>query len=87
MQREGNTSPSKDGKTVVSEETKKEVSKVLLREIRINSESLLSEVISVRSELCLTFPNDRENIVMAFSDLLFSARDLNEKIKRYERRG
>jgi len=87
MQREGNTSPSKDGKTVVSEDTKKEVSKVLLREIRINSESLLSEVISVRSELCLTFPNDRENIVMAFSDLLFSARDLNEKIKRYERRG
>ena len=72
---------------MVSEETKKEVSKVLLREIRINSESLLSEVISVRSELCLTFPNDRENIVMAFSDLLFSARDLNEKIKRYERRG
>ena len=72
---------------MVSEETKKEVSKVLLREIRVNSESLLSEVISVRSELCLTFPNDRENIVMAFSDLLFSARDLNEKIKRYERRG
>lgn len=72
---------------MVSEETKKEVSKVLLREIRVNSESLLSEVISVRSELCLTFPNDRENIVMAFSDLLFSARDLNEKIKRYEKRG
>ena len=87
MQREGDNPSSKDGKTVVSEETKKEVSKVLLREIRVNSESLLSEVISVRSELCLTFSNDRENIVMAFSDLLFSARDLNEKIKRYERRG
>ncbi len=87
MQRQGDNSSPKDGKTVVSEDTKKEVSKVLLREIRINSESLLSEVISVRSELCLTFPNNRDRIIEVFSELLFDSRDLNEKIKRYERRG
>lgn len=71
----------------LSSETKREVDKVLLKEIRLNSESLLSEVISIRSELCLVFPNGRDKIITAFSDLLFSARDLNEKIKRYERRG
>ncbi len=71
----------------LSSETKREVDKVLLKEIRINSDSLLTEAISVRSELCLTFPNDRDKIITAFSDLIFSARDLNEKIKRYERRG
>lgn len=70
----------------LSNETKREVDKVLLREIRINSDALLTEAISIRSELCLTFPNDRDKIITAFSDLLFSTRDLNEKIKRYEKR-
>lgn len=71
---------------MVNEETKKEVDKVLRKELRVCAESLVSEVISVRSSLCLTFPNDREKIVDAFSELLFNARDLNEKAGRMERR-
>ncbi len=72
---------------MVSEDTKKEVDKLLRKELRMCTESLVSEVISVRSSLCLLFPNNRDKIVTAFSDLLFNVRDLNEKIKRYEERG
>lgn len=71
---------------MVTQETKREIDKLLVREIRVNSDSLLSEVVSIRSALCLAMPDRRKEIVEAFSSLLYSARDLNEKIKRYERR-
>lgn len=71
---------------MVNEETKKEVDKVLRKELRMCAESLVSEVISVRSSLCLLFPNDREKIVEAFSELLFDVRTLKDKAERVERR-
>lgn len=71
---------------MVTQETKREIDKLLVKEIRVNSDSLLSEVVSIRSALCLALPDGRDKIVTAFSDLLYNARDLNEKIKRYERR-
>ncbi len=70
----------------LSNDTKREVNKVMFKEIQINSESIISEILSIRSELCLCFPNDRDKIITAFSDLLFNARELGEKINRYERR-
>lgn len=71
---------------MVTQETKREIDKLLVREIRVNSDSLLSEVVSIRSALCLAMPDRRNEIVEVFSSLLYSTRDLNEKIKRYERR-
>lgn len=70
----------------ISPIARREVDRLLVREIRINSDSLVSEVISLRSSLCHDFPNDREKIETAFSDLLKKVEEQNERIKRYEER-
>ncbi len=71
----------------LSADTNREIDWLFVKELHKDSDSLVSEVISVRSMLCLLFPNDREKIVTAFSDLLFSTKDLNEKAKRLDNRG
>ncbi len=71
----------------LSADTNREIDWLFIKELHKDSDSLVSEVISVRSMLCLLFPNDRDKIITAFSDLLYSTRDLNEKAKRLDDRG
>lgn len=70
----------------ISPIARREVDRLLIREIRVNSDSLVSEIISLRSTLCHDFPNDRGKIETAFSDLLNKAEEQSERIKRYEDR-
>ena len=70
----------------LSKETQREVDRLLVQELRENLEYHVSEMISLRSEISLHFPKERDFIISAFSDALFNSRSLTEKAQRIEDR-
>lgn len=70
----------------ISSETKREVDRLLVRELREEAEHHVSELISLRSEISLHLPKERDFIISAFSDALYNSRSLLEKAQRIEDR-
>ena len=70
----------------ISSETKREVDRLLVKELRENLEHHIGELISLRSEISLKIPTERDFIISAFSDALFNSRSLLEKAQRIEDR-
>jgi hypothetical protein len=70
----------------ISSETKREVDRLLVRELRENLEHHVGEMISLRSAISLKIPMERDFIISAFSDALFNSRSLLEKAQRIEDR-
>ena len=69
---------------MISDETNKEVDKLMLREIVDTSEKMKDSFFAMRDELMLNF--DREKIVDMTTQLKFKVLDLNGKVKRYSDR-
>ena len=72
--------------TTISKETRHEVDLLLVRDLREEAEKNVSEIISLRSEISLHFPKERDFIISAFSDALYNSRSLLEKAQRIEDR-
>ena len=70
----------------ISSETKREVDRLLVKELRENLEHHISELISLRSAISLKIPMERDFIISAFSDALFNSRSLLDKAVRIEDR-
>lgn len=70
----------------ISSETKREVDRLLVKELRENLEHHVGEMISLRSVISLHFPSERDFIISAFSDALFNSRSLLDKAQRIEDR-
>ena len=69
---------------MISDETNKEIDKLMLREIVDTSEKMKDSFFAMRDELMLNF--DREKIVDMTTQLKFKVLDLNGKVKRYSDR-
>ena len=69
---------------MISDETNKEIDKLMLREIVDTSEKMKDSFFAMRDELVLNF--DREKIVDMTTQLKFKVLDLNGKVKRYSDR-
>lgn len=69
---------------MISDETNKEIDRLMLREIVDTSEKMKTSFFAMRDELMLNF--DREIIVDMTSSLKFKILDLNGKVKRYSER-
>ena len=70
----------------ISSETKREVDRLLVKELRENLEHHISELISLRSAISLKIPTERDFIISAFSDALYNSRQLLDKAVRIEDR-
>ena len=70
----------------ISSQTKREVDRLLVKELRENLERHISELISLRSTISLKIPTERDFIISAFSDALYNSRSLLEKAQRIEDR-
>jgi hypothetical protein len=64
--------------------TQKEVALIFSREITGKAEALAKNLLALRTDLCVAIPKERDAIIAAFSDPLFSARELAEKAGRLE---
>lgn len=69
---------------MISDETNKEIDKLMLREIVDTSEKMKNSFFAMRDELMLNF--DKEKIVDMTTQLKFKVLDLNGKVKRYSDR-
>ena len=70
----------------ISSETKREVDRLLVKELRENLEHHIGELISLRSAISLKIPTERDFIISAFSDALYNSHSLLEKAQRIEDR-
>ena len=70
----------------ISSETRREVDRLLVRELREEAEHHVSELISLRSAISLRIPSERDFIISAFSDALYNSRQLLDKAVRIEDR-
>lgn len=68
----------------ISQSTQKEITLAFSREITGKAEALAKSMLALRTDLCVAIPERREEIVAAFSNPLFSARELSEKAGRLE---
>lgn len=68
----------------VSQSTQKEITLAFSREITGKTEKLVKDILALRTDLCVAIPEKRDTIITAFSDPLFSARELFEKAGRLE---
>lgn len=69
---------------MISDETNKEIDKLMFQEIVDTSEKVKTSFFAMRDELMLNF--DREKVVDMTSPLKFKVLDLNGKVKRYSER-
>ncbi len=69
---------------MISDETNKEIDKLMLREIADTSEKMKDSFFAMRDELMLNF--DREKIVDMTASMKFKVLDLNGKVRRYSDR-
>lgn len=77
---------SKTPKNTISKETQREVDRLLMRELREECEHQASELISLRSEISLRIPKERDFIISAFTNAIFNSRAILEKAGRIEER-
>lgn len=69
---------------MISDETNKEIDKLMLREIVDTSEKMKNSFFAMRDELMLNF--DKEKVVDMTAPLKFKVLDLDGKVRRYSER-